>query len=393
MKYKVLKKIRLSTLLNFIFLFLSILDPTRSIFHATEVVMLLFFLWNIKKIDFEYLPAIFFCIGIWFLSLGFAITNQTFDKSREISLLTSYIFLFYLLYQKNASNKTFYSFYIIGKLMSLIVITLGVLFLLFPSVGEIAIAFFSSDNSTIMFSSARRVLFITVISVFYKTSPMIVLLLAYSTAKFFATKKKNYFFDSLLFFINLFFSATRANILSAILIIGIVFLAYLFYIKKAKNIFPFFLLAIFIAATALVLMLLMQKGEASLNTKKLHQQSILQLLFSNPLRSIFVGYGPGSLFWTAGWRNYTAQTELSYLELIRNYGLIGGCGIICVFLSPFIVMLHNRELSSYYKVSFSIGYLAYLFIAGTNPFLNCATGYLTLSLFFYMAYNNILKEV
>lgn len=100
------------------------------------------------------------------------------------------------------------------------------------------------------------------------------------------------------------------------------------------------------------------------------------------------------MFWTDGWGGrYTSQTELSYLEIIRNYGLIGATVIIVLFFSPFMSIVNNKKISTYYKYSFSIGYLAYLFIAGTNPLLNCATGYLTLALFAYMANHNVVLEV
>lgn len=394
MRKPTLKKITLSYFLNFCFLFFAILDPTRTIFHLTEIFMFLCFFVNIRTMNYKYFSQIIFCVAFWFISLGFSMDGQKFDISREISLLTSYSFLFFLLLSNKTSNKTFYCFYRIGKIMSIIVIYISLLYMLSPDLAVKLIEFFSIKNSTIMFSSAKNVVFFTMISVFYRTSPMIVLLLSFSIAKFLESKTKRFFIDSILFALCLFFSATRANVLSTFLIIGIVFLLYLNYIKKSKYLFPFLLLIFFSGAFLIILHIFMQKSEPSLTVKRMHLDSTLFILSSHPIRSLFVGFGPGSYFWTNAWGGqWTSQTELSYLELIRNYGLIGGIGISAIFLLPLISIFSNKSITKYYKMALSTGYIAYLFIAGTNPFLNCATGYLTLSIFTYMANNNVVREI
>ncbi len=122
-------------------------------------------------------------------------------------------------------------------------------------------------------------------------------------------------------------------------------------------------------------------------------ESEWELFLTNPIRTFFIGFGPGSMFYTKGWRRYTSQTELSYMELIRNFGFVGALGILCVFAYPFFLLFKNKSYNLMLKISLAWGYLAYLFIAGTNPFLNCATGYLTVSIFYYIANNDISKEV
>lgn len=390
-KYLAIKKINIPKLLNFLFLFLAIMDPTRNIFHLTEVAFILLIFANCKRISFNYLPFIVFCLMSYFLSLSFSITNQNFDKAREISLLTSYSFLFYLFFSKSSKLKTFYYFYRIGLLMSVIVVGIGLFFIFFEDIGLMFINFFRDEKNTIMFSSARRILFVVIISVFYKTSPMIVLLLSYSLYLLFKTHKKKYFIHSSLFMANLLFSGTRANILSALLIVCFIFLFHLYFDKKSIFFFPV-LTFLCIAGALILIFLLITTKDASASVKDLHMESEWDLFLSNPIRTFFVGYGPGSMFYTKGWKMFTSQTEVSYMELIRNYGFFGAAGIIFMFLYPFILMFKNKKYEPMLKLSLSLGYLAYLFIAGTNPFLNCATGYLTMSIFYYMANTDITKE-
>lgn len=386
------KKLDMALISNFFFLFFSIMDPTRNIFHFTEISLLFFLVFNYKKICWEYLPVIIFCISVYFISLSFAITNQVFDTPRELSLLTSYVFLFYILFSKATGNKTFLYFYKLGIAMSIIVIIIAMLFLLFNQLALIFINFLVDKKGTIMFTNAKRFLSFTIIGVFYRTSPMITLLLPFSLERYYSTKKRKYLFHSVLFASNLLLSGTRANILSAILLLGFIFLFHLWFNRKSLFAFPIFTIIILFAAVVLILLIILTK-DASSSVKDLHRESEIEVLFANPIRTFFVGYGPGSKFYTKAWGRTTSQTELSYFEIIRNYGLIGGGGILLIFFYPLFLMLRTLKYSVLLRCSLSLGYLAYLFIAGTNPFLNCATGYLTVSIFYYMANVNILDEM
>lgn len=387
-----LKKYKISYLFNFLFLFLAILDPTRSIFHLTEVVLVLCLFFNCKKFYYRYSIFIIYVMAVYFFSLAFSYTNQQFEKAREISLLTSYIFLFYLLLSKDDSNKTFLCFYKICIIMSIIVILIAILFFLFNELASLFITYFVDEKSTIMFTPARRFLNLEIIGVFYRTSPMIVLLLPFSLVIFFETRKIRYFIHSILFMGNLLFSGTRANILSAILLFGFVFVCHLWYNKKSVFFFPTILIG-GIGAAMLLIFLIITMKDASASVKDLHKISEWDVFLGNPIRTLFVGYGPGSMFYTRAWGRMTSQTELSYLELIRNYGVLGAIGILSIYVYPLFLMMKNRVYPIIYRLTLALGYVAYLFIAGTNPFLNCATGYLTVSIFYYMANNNVITEI
>lgn len=143
----------------------------------------------------------------------------------------------------------------------------------------------------------------------------------------------------------------------------------------------------------LVFELLTDTRNASLDRKKLHLLSEIELFDTNWLRTLFVGFGPGTKFYTAGFNDFVALCELSYMELFRNYGIFPGIGILFIFAYPIILLFNNKNYSLFYKFSFFIGFLSYMFIAGTNPFLNSMTGFTVLAVFYYMAQNNVFEEV
>jgi hypothetical protein len=276
--------------------------------------------------------------------------------------------------------------------MSLIVVFLGFFFLYNRTIGHLFISFFSNDSGNIMFAEQKAFLSLVLVSVFYKTSPIVVIALAFSSVCFLETKKKRYLLGSVLFILNLFFSGTRANIVSGLLITVLVFFFYQFYFKKKIVFSGIIILCVSFLAFCLIFILLSQTGEASYDTKKLHYISYLELFGTDYLRTIVLGFGPGSEFFSRGFEAMTASTELSYMELIRNYGLLNAIIIVSFYVYPLIVLFFSRKYSKFEKYSLLVSFLSYLFIAGTNPFLNSMTGYMVLSIFYLVIQKNIFHD-
>lgn len=390
---------RITYYLNCIFLFLAIIDPTRSIFHLTEVVLFLLlttsFVIDYSNLKFRYIPLLIFCLFSWAISVSLSISGQSFDEDRKMSLLTAHVFLLYTLFQNISYNRSYYMFYQVGKIMSYIVVIIGVSLLFFSVIAEKVVLFFAINNDTILFNPlGRAFLNVPMLSIFYRTSPMVTLLLPFSFVSYLSTRKRKFFVDTILFSTNLIFSGTRANIFACLVILFLVYTYHIKYIKRDSKTF-YFICSVSICFILYILMLLInQTNDLSYETKAGHLEASIRLFEKYPIRTILVGFGPGSIFWTDGWGGtFTSTTELSYIDLIRSYGIIGSLGVLGFYFLSFKSFLKNAYLNNFYKFSLSVGFIMYLFIAGTNPFLNCATGYLTLSLYFYMGKNNILNEV
>ena len=178
-----------------------------------------------------------------------------------------------------------------------------------------------------------------------------------------------------------FVSGTRSSMLLPFFMIGFVSYSSISRLRQAKYyVYPilcFFgvLFLLFIAILA------MEKTEASNLIKYAHLTSYANLFTEHPLYLLF-GQGPGTMFYSIGFGRYTTVTEWTYLEMIRNYGVF--CiPMLCVILLPIRVFWKQRRNN--YTFGIMGTYIAYLFIAGTNPLLISSTGMLmVLSAYSYM---------
>ncbi|MBR7166466.1 MAG: hypothetical protein IKD38_01830 [Bacteroidaceae bacterium] len=119
----------------------------------------------------------------------------------------------------------------------------------------------------------------------------------------------------------------------------------------------------------------MESNEPSNLVKYAHLTSYKELFNSNP-EYLILGQGPATEFYSMGFRKMTLKTEWTYLELVRNYGVL--ClPILYVILSPLFRLIKlARKYDSAIPMAFA--YVTYLIIAGTNPLLMSSTGMLVL---------------
>lgn len=123
-----------------------------------------------------------------------------------------------------------------------------------------------------------------------------------------------------------------------------------------------------------VVLLAMEKGETSNVIKYAHLPSYAKLFTDHPLY-LLIGEGPGTLFYSSGFHRYTTQTEWTYFELLRNYGLFAiiPLGVVLYPLGTFF-----RYRKDNYTFGIMGTYVSYLLVAGTNPLLFSSTGMLVL---------------
>jgi hypothetical protein len=165
-------------------------------------------------------------------------------------------------------------------------------------------------------------------------------------------------------------SGTRATMLLPFAIIGLV--AY-FRIKNLPRVKYFLYPTLCIAGIlflGLILMLAFEKGEASNAMKYGHLTSYATLFNENPLYFIF-GQGPCTKFYTIGFGAAVTQTEWTYIELIRNYGIFAVFMLLVMFYPVYALIKAPR---SEYNIGILMAYICYLFIAGTNPLFISSTG-------------------
>lgn len=379
---------KISSLFCFLTIFSVVVDPSNTILHIKDFCFVLFCITSFPYLNFKKALIFIYFLLIYFVSFSFQefFFYDQIDYSYAFSTLKTFIFLWLLfLVSKNSRYLVFDYFYYSVLLLSFIISVLFLFCKYYPPF-ENALFLLATKGflkSTIFMS--RRIFFgIEMFQLFYKTSPLAIFTLSFSLYKYLETKRTKYFIHSIFFSLFLLASGTRANIFSLLLIFFLSILVYAFYHNK-KIIFILLSTFVIIGFLFATYKLLTESGEASLTEKTLHMKSYLYLFSQNPIKYLLIGEGPGSLFYSLGNHRLQPQTELCYFDLIRNYGLILTCGIILIYL--YSLFLVKTKLKGAFGATLSFGYIAFLFICGTNPFLVSSTGFIVLILMFYIADN------
>jgi len=345
--------------------------PENSIVKV--ITFTLCMITNIKKLRFSL--ERFSLVIVFFIILLFGILTVYFrginyDNNSIIMYLFNFCILSIFLIDPNKIN-------IISGLniafVFIICSTFIYIFLVssFPVLEPILLTVF--DDVFMGLPKERGFLFWGRTTAFHLASPILVFPLALTWYKYLINKGIKNILYSFLLFLCLVFSGTRANSFSAILIVFIIYLHYIFYIKKRL------LQTIFYATVAgsLVLIgtyLLLINIDASITVKAGHLYSYNEL-FNNDISYLLFGQGVGAYFFTTGFNRAVTLTELSYLELIRLFGLFSAVVIMLFYMLP---LLKYNRFNSPFIFALGISYISYLFIAGTNPLLIGRTGFIAL---------------
>ena len=379
---------KISSLFCFLTIFSVVVDPSNTILHIKDFCFVLFCITSFPYLNFKKALIFIYFLLIYFVSFSFQefFFYDQIDYSYAFSTLKTFIFLWLLfLVSKNSRYLVFDYFYYSVLLLSFIISVLFLCCKYYPPF-ENALFLLATKGflKSTVFMSRRSFFGIEVFQLFYKTSPLGIFTLSFSLCKHLETRKTKYLLHSIFFSLFLLASGTRANIFSLLLIIFLSVMIYAFYHNK-KIIFILLSTFVIIGFLFATYKLLTESGEASLTEKTLHMKSYLYLFSQNPIKYLLIGEGPGSLFYSLGNHRLQPQTELCYFDLIRNYGLILTCGIILIYL--YSLFLVKTKLKGAFGATLSFGYIAFLFICGTNPFLVSSTGFIVLILMFYIADN------
>lgn len=374
-----------------LFCFILIVDPINIIFKLKDVAFVGIVFFLIIKNKMRIREMLLLLIAYAIITLTFVrgvVAGYSFDYEYTTACFKAFTPLLLLCWIKHIRilEKLTFPCICIGVICMVIVISM----LFFPGIEKIVYAYALSHDKLIIMTR-RFFLGLEFISVYYRTVPLVIIpcsICLYKALFENKSRKKNIFIFAILS-LTLFFSGTRANIMSVIFI-SVVFIT----VKINKGVLGriiIFILLFLIGFLFLFLLvkLLSENSEESNVVKFGHLSSYLNLFDSNWDILIF-GQGVGSLFYSSGFNEFTVQTEWSYIELIRYFGLLGGSFFIILFFYPLYVIAINRKRLDY-ALPFGLGYLFYLLIAGTNPLLISSTGMLALLVAYSYAYSFITE--
>lgn len=371
----------LSFLLNAILIFSVLVDPTNELLHLKNISFVLFVLVSLPFANFRDLKIILVFLCVYFISFLLGLMfDENLDYQRTNGILKSFLFLTYIFWCSNHYLKSIKIFYYVMLFVAIVNIAIYLLMTSSPDIESIFYSFFSTHNNVVMVNMNRTFLGLHFASVYIRTSSVFTICLAFVCYYYFTTKKNSYLIQMLIFMGALFCSGTRANMLSGIMIVLFAYSFYTFYIKKKTLKFILIFILFAISALLVIMKLLNDNDVSSLGVKKNHIISYRNLFEQNPLQFVFCGKGPGTIFYSKGFNRFCSYTELSYYDLIKDFGLIQTIILCLLLLSPVFFIFKNTVFDRFFKITISIGYLAYLFISGTNPLLISSTGFIVFAI-------------
>ncbi len=378
-----LGKINIKDIIRFIgnalflmLIFVILIDPANTLLHKKDILFILLTAFCIifYKPDFSKLPLIcmmFLAVLIpWLIA---AINMRNIDTEDVLHIFKSISPIILLLWVREFDLLNLSR---IPTLFCCILMdTFFCLILIFPEVEGILYNTDSIENESI-FMTRRWFWGHEFFLMYLKSTVAMFLVVTFYFYKF-IDKRLRTFGSFLTFIFILFyflFSGTRSTMLIPFFIIGICLFSIYRNNPQAKRIFYplFFIGAIIFVST--ILILASETQEYSNAIKYGHIVSYIELFENNPW-ILITGQGPGANFFTEGFGSWVFQTEWSYLDLIRWFGLFS-LPIIGVFAFPLISLWKYRADNLTFSLFWT--YVAYLAIAGTNPLLLSSTGMLAL---------------
>ncbi len=358
--------------LFFLLILVVMLDPTNTVLHLKDVVFILLVGYNCAffKPDFTYLPHILTVYGVVFLCSIFGeMQGSNIDEEMLSGIIKGFSPLVLLLWVKHYDvvRLTYWPVLIVCLLISVLYIAVSSNELIEAFVFE----YVSSHNKMIMMTR-RSFLGVKIFGMYYKSIISFVFALFFFYYRLWNVPRHRFWFFLACVVVTFSFliSGTRATMLLPFAMIAIVGYRSILQWRRVRY-FLYPVLGVFVVCFLfLVIILATEKGEASNAVKYAHLTSYAKLFEGHPLY-FFFGQGPGAVFYSEGFHGWTSQTEWTYLDLLRYYGLFSLL-IIGVLLWPLRTLWRNRHREC--VVGMMGAYVAFLFIAGTNPLLVSSTG-------------------
>ena len=371
---------RVVDVLYFLFLVTLSLDPTG--FHSRLkdllfVVLVMYgviyclkrrqYLAPVNRITF----IVFLLIPLWGMFIAYitgCLDDQAYAMSQVRSMLYIAIFFFVVTMRLDILLKAVWINGIVLAVVTLILFFLSQLGGIFLAVIYDYCA--ASDNFSMAYN--RNFLGFSINGLWYKAGSLIIFSFIYNLYQY---KGRFKLFFSVILFLSLMVAGSRTPMLVQLVIL----LVYL-YDKNVLGKFMTRLSALMIAGMLVMLtyMLATQKNEKSNEVKYANFMSYVEDI-GDKGHPVW-GAGLGSLFWAEGRNLKLSYTELSYLDILRIYGLPLGLFFIFLFFAPCFWLWKYFGRSLFLK-RYCLGYVLFLILSGTNPLLLGSIGLTALSMF------------
>lgn len=333
------------------------LDPTNKLFHMKEIlfVILLFITIALQFGKFYKEVVVFYGSLILIAILSVCIGTLAYQSHsiESLSYFKALMFgaVFYAISKLSTIEIIKLNYWIglgLSSFISLLLLSyVGGFLDLSGLIGKMM------DTETVMV--ARRELFgMDQIMFFYKTMPFCFFALIY------ALRHKKWW-ATIIILAPIAYGGSRTPMLMALAIF-----AYLLYDRKSKYLRYFIGLLAIIALFYLINYL---TSPTNLQGGDDIKGGVASYLLNNS--SVF-SHGVGVEYWDPERGKRTSTTEMTYFEMLYQYGWILFPFVLYIFVRPFFVLYKKKNCVDI--KDFAVAYLLYLVNAGTNPLLISSTG-------------------
>jgi hypothetical protein len=299
------------------------------------------------------------------------------DPFNGFSMYKAYIFISFslLLYMNRINIVTHLSFAL--NIVAIMIILIAIALHFYPSLSEVVytlgieMKMFYLDNRN--YGGG-----LTLSQIYFAVSPMLVISIAhyFYLAKFSNKNKGWYKLITLIQIVAMFMAGSRNNMMVAFLLplsLHILF--------TKRRLLSIILITLVVFLTTLIffdeLLILLDPLEHS-NSAKIALIDDYLTIFSNP-GDLLVGQGLGSYHvWEAYGNLAYFVTELTYFEIIRNFGLFFGIIMLLMLFYPIVAAFFINK--HYMEKHIIIAYFFYLIMCISNPNLFSSMGMLILSM-------------
>lgn len=362
--------------LFFLLILIVLIDPVNTIFRLKDIlfVLLVAFCIVFVKPSPRYVPQILLTVAMIIIGyLSAEMQGNIMDNEMLLARFKSIAMLSLLIWIPQFDVLKLSKVPVIIASVLLVTIYIAVCS---SDIIEFGVWLFTSEKGEPLMMTKRSFLGIEIYGIYLKSIVATSFAAAYFYNRLFNERKGRIRLIIICGLITFCFatSGTRMTMLLPMVLIGMTFYKR---IQKTKNarylLYPFIALT-FLAFIGLVLMLATEKGEASNVVKIAHLTSYAELFTDHP-EYLLLGQGPATSFYSIGFASMTMETEWTYLELIRNYGL---ASVLMLYVLFYPLPILWRGSNKNETASILIAYVYYLFTAGTNPLLFSSTGMIAL---------------
>jgi hypothetical protein len=366
----------------FLLMFVAIFDPADKVlglklpaFILCWLVFLIWYGFNPVKIVRDVYVYIFLMLFIPVLSMFYFEVFLGGGQSAALILIKAQLFVSLIYILVAAKIDIIPMLCRILYLLAWTVISVKIVVNVFPELMP-AIRIFGSAYGILLIGDRTYADSGAFEQIYFVTSPMLLIAIAYYSDR--ACKSGFFSWNSFFAFVSIVgmvFAGTRSNMIGPFIVLGFI----MFFNTKNKVLFStvvIFALLLFVSVFYSTIYEVLSLKEDS-NSSKLILLQDYSDAFNDPVTLIF-GQGFGS-YYQWGIRGYYFTSELSYLELIRVYGLIFGTIMAGLILYPILfVMTSKREIPNRASI---IGFTVYMAIAAVNPLIFSSLGMTIISAF------------